>query len=239
MDDWSNSKVTNGYYPVKQQIEKELSTGRQPIFNESSLPSEMENNGAKGEILKMIADNTNALSKVDNTPLSESEANSFAQAFKNENTQFHWLTDNQGSVLLKLNYPGDGNKQDPVKGTFKINPATASFGLLKNLANRTGDSGFMSQIYSNFNLTPNKNYSINDKDGYLASRLGKLFPSADGKVDVKAFKGFKIRYIEDPISKETRYEVTDPQGIAHVATNKIELLEALADYKQNSDAYHQ
>jgi hypothetical protein len=209
-----------GYNTIKDQVNKELNQGRQPLYNEYSLPSSMEKGTEKGEILKFIADNTHALTNLDGSAVAGKGANTLAEAFKNENTQFHWLTDNEGSVVFHLNYPGDEtgtNKKEAVEGYFKINPATASYGFLKDIANRTGDQGILGQFYSNFNLSPNKEYSVSDKDGYLASKLGMMFPSRDRKgnitPDIKAFQNFKIRYIEDPATRETRYEVTTPDGV--------------------------
>jgi hypothetical protein len=243
--------VNNNVSKVDYMANATLSAGKTPIFNEYSLPSDMLTTKEKGQIVGIITENMSSFTPINSELLKggknssvwkEGMADKVASVFDNDNTKFHALFDNENNALITLNYPGDpsGKGVKPMKETFKVNVATASFDLLNELYKRTGERKFLTQIYDQFNLARNKEYSVDDKNGYLPLQLGRYFTKKDqsGKSvpDIDAFSGFRMKQVVD-IDGGTHWEVTPPDEQTIIYPNKFVMFDALNAYKEQNDAW--
>jgi hypothetical protein len=231
---YSGTKSYNGmgYKDISKDINKELETGERPVTSTYVLPSTMKS-AEKTEIKDLIVTSLDSFSHINTSQGKENgawtldESNKLKTAFNDPNAEIKFLFDNEGVVFLQLNDP----KTNTIE-TLRIDPAISSSDVLEELAVRTKDDRFLSQVYSGFDIASNKEYSLGDTSNYATRQLGNLFSGPDNKPDVSMFKDFRIKKIKDD-SGRLEYQVFIGKDDKEPTKfpNKIAMVQKLAEFK--------
>lgn len=237
--DWykgRNTFVNNGYRAkVEREIDKELSTGEQPVFDKTSLPLSIKE-ADKSQIKSYIAANIGSAIPVESkyrkggkngVQWDESAFEKVKAAMKTgTSTDIHPLFDNKDNMLIQVTIPGDDKNKSQIV-TLRFDPEQTSFDLHQSLYNATKDQRFLDQQYAAIKIDDNKSHTIG-KDKYITQTLGRYIEPTS----LSNLNGFSVKEIESP-EKVKSYIVVTRNGREIIFDNKGGMIQALKELAES------